>query len=177
MSPTSHCTTNGRPEYVRVIVPPRPTHASGIDLIRHDLSLFVNSTSDRAHCLGGILIPFDNKRLTSDNRASVTWLIRYAIARLLASADLEGPEKIMLKAAMKNPWNLPKRQILIQETERGCSVPVFAQLAGISIGDLKRELPGAILGQVTVNEWITWLEGKGFAVLKGSLHQTSKIVR
>ncbi|WP_263355435.1 hypothetical protein [Acidicapsa acidisoli] len=67
---------------------------------------------------------------------------------------------------MKNPWNLPKRQILIQETERGCSVPVFAQLAGISTNDLKRELPGAILGQVTVNEWIVWLEGKGFAVLK-----------
>jgi len=63
-------------------------------------------------------------------------------------------------------FNLPKQQRLRQELERACSVPVFAVLAGVSEDKVCRDLPGAALGQVTVQEWISWLEKRSLRVLK-----------
>jgi hypothetical protein len=44
-------------------------------------------------------------------------------------------------------------------------VPVFASLAGVSDDELLRDLPHAALGEVSVPEWISWLEKKDFEVL------------
>jgi hypothetical protein len=62
--------------------------------------------------------------------------------------------------------DLPKTQKLRQGSERDCSVPVFAALAGVSEDEVRRDLPKAALGQATVQQWIHWLERKGFEVLK-----------
>jgi hypothetical protein len=63
-------------------------------------------------------------------------------------------------------FKLPKQQRLRQESERDCSVPVFAALAGISEDDVRHDLPQAAMGQVTVLELITWLEKRRFKVLR-----------
>ncbi len=63
-------------------------------------------------------------------------------------------------------FKLPKTQELQQESERGCSVPVFARLAGVSEDEVRRDLPEAELGQVSVAGWVAWLEKRGFKVLK-----------
>jgi hypothetical protein len=62
-------------------------------------------------------------------------------------------------------FKLPKQQKLRQESDRSCSVPVFASLAGVSEGDLLRELPQASDGQIPVTQWVSWLKGMGFKVL------------
>jgi hypothetical protein len=56
-------------------------------------------------------------------------------------------------------------QSLRQEHERDCGVHVFAKLAGVSTGELLRELPEAING-VTVNTWEEWLRRKGLRVAR-----------
>jgi hypothetical protein len=62
-------------------------------------------------------------------------------------------------------FKFPKQQRLRQDSERGCSVPVFANLASVSEGEVLRDLPAAALGAVSVSEWIKWLENKRFDVL------------
>ena len=61
-------------------------------------------------------------------------------------------------------FKLPKQQKLRQETERGCSVPVFAALAGVSEDEVRRDLPDAELGLVDVVRWESWLATKGFKI-------------
>jgi hypothetical protein len=63
---------------------------------------------------------------------------------------------------------LPKFQELRQKSQRGCAVPVFARLAGVPEEEVLRDLPPAVLGLVSVGQWITWLKLKkrGFGVLK-----------
>jgi hypothetical protein len=63
-------------------------------------------------------------------------------------------------------YHLPKLQRLRQKSERGCSVPVFAELTGVSEDGVRRDLPQADLGQVEVDQWVSWLEKRGFRVLK-----------
>jgi hypothetical protein len=63
-------------------------------------------------------------------------------------------------------FKLPKPQILRQESDRDCSVPVFAALAGVSETKVLRDLPHAALGQVSVLEWMDWLEAQGLSALK-----------
>jgi hypothetical protein len=63
-------------------------------------------------------------------------------------------------------FKLPKPQMLRQKSERDCSVPVFARLAGIREEEVLRDLPGAAFGQVTVDGWKTWLDGRQFDVLQ-----------
>jgi hypothetical protein len=63
-----------------------------------------------------------------------------------------------------NHIKLPKPQMLLQSSERDCGVCVFAALAGISEEQVRHDLPEAHLGKLSVNEWIRWLEGKGFTV-------------
>jgi hypothetical protein len=63
-------------------------------------------------------------------------------------------------------FKLPKPQKLRQGSERDCSVPVFAALAGVSEDQVRRDLPRSHSGQVSVLEWMTWLEKKGLPVLK-----------
>jgi hypothetical protein len=63
-------------------------------------------------------------------------------------------------------WKLPKPQRLHQSGDRDCSVPVFAALSGLTEDQVRAELPGAVLGEVTVDGWIAWLESKGFRVTK-----------
>jgi hypothetical protein len=63
-------------------------------------------------------------------------------------------------------FRLPKLQRLCQRTERGCSVPVFAALAGIPEDQVLRELPGADEGKVRLDRWLAWLEEKGCKVLR-----------
>jgi hypothetical protein len=60
----------------------------------------------------------------------------------------------------------PKPQRLLQVTERGCSVPVFARLARVSEEQLCREVPGAPRGLITLGQWKEWLESRGFDVLE-----------
>jgi hypothetical protein len=60
---------------------------------------------------------------------------------------------------------LPKQQRLCQESDRGCSVPVFANLAGVSEDEVRRDVPQAALGQVTLAQWISWFETRGCKVL------------
>jgi hypothetical protein len=55
-------------------------------------------------------------------------------------------------------YKFPKQQNLRQESERGCSVPVFAKLAGISKDELLTQVPEAALGKVTHLQWKSWLE-------------------
>jgi hypothetical protein len=43
-------------------------------------------------------------------------------------------------------------------------VPVFAELAGVPEADVMRDLPGAALGQVSVDGWKAWLAGRGWLV-------------
>jgi hypothetical protein len=62
-------------------------------------------------------------------------------------------------------FKLPKQQELRQESDRACSVPVFARLTGVAEDQLLSELPQASDGDISVNQWITWLEGLGFTVL------------
>ena len=61
---------------------------------------------------------------------------------------------------------LPKPQRLHQVSERDCGVAVFAALSGISAEGICRDLSGAQLGEVSVSQWIQWLEEKGFSVLR-----------
>ncbi|MGA7795900.1 MAG: hypothetical protein WCA19_22940 [Candidatus Acidiferrales bacterium] len=63
-------------------------------------------------------------------------------------------------------FKLPKLQKLRQVTERGCAVPVFAILAGVSEDEVCRDLPQASLGLVSVLQLEGWLEKKGFKVLR-----------
>ena len=63
-------------------------------------------------------------------------------------------------------WKLPKPQLLAQRGARDCSVSVFAQLSGTPEEQLRRELPSAVSGQISVDEWIVWLQGKGLDVVK-----------
>jgi hypothetical protein len=43
-------------------------------------------------------------------------------------------------------FKLPKPQMLRQESDRDCSVPVFAALAGVSETKVLKDLPHAALG-------------------------------
>lgn len=61
---------------------------------------------------------------------------------------------------------LPKPQGLRQRASCDCSVPVFAALAGVSEDEVRHDVPKASLGEVSVDEWVCWLEGKGFKVSK-----------
>jgi hypothetical protein len=63
-------------------------------------------------------------------------------------------------------WKLPKPQGLHQRDERDCSVSVFAALTGLSEDQVRAEMPSAELGEVTVAEWMAWLESNGFTVTK-----------
>jgi hypothetical protein len=63
-------------------------------------------------------------------------------------------------------FKLPKQQKLRQESERDCSVPVFAALAGISEDEVRQDLPQAAMGQVSDLQLIKWLEKRGFKVLR-----------
>ena len=63
------------------------------------------------------------------------------------------------------PFKFPKQQYLRQETEKGCSVPVFAKLAGVSEYEVRRDLPQAALGRITHHQWKSWLENKNLHVL------------
>lgn len=59
-----------------------------------------------------------------------------------------------------------KPQMFHQTSEpRDCGVFVFAALAGVSEDEIRRDLPEAHLGEVSVDGWISWLEEKGFTVL------------
>lgn len=60
----------------------------------------------------------------------------------------------------------PVPQGLRQEGDRDCSVPVFAQLAGISREDLLTEMPLAGEGEVAVHEWEEWLGRRGLLVTR-----------
>jgi hypothetical protein len=62
-------------------------------------------------------------------------------------------------------FKFPKQQELRQESDRDCSVPVFARLAGVSEDEVRRDLPQAALGKITLLQWISWLEKRGFKVL------------
>ncbi len=62
-------------------------------------------------------------------------------------------------------FKFPKQQELRQESDRDCSVPVFARLAGVSEDEVRRDLPQAALGKITHLRWISWLEKRGFKVL------------
>ena len=60
-----------------------------------------------------------------------------------------------------------KPQMFRQTSEpRDCSVVVFAALTGISEDEIRRDLPEAPLGEVSVDGWISWLGKKGFSVLR-----------
>lgn len=61
-------------------------------------------------------------------------------------------------------FKFPKAQKLRQESDRDCSVPVFASLAGVSEDEVRRDLPQAALGRVRYLEWIGWLEKRGAKV-------------
>lgn len=63
-------------------------------------------------------------------------------------------------------FKLPKEQRLAQKSERDCGVSVFAELAQVPEEELLKELPEAHLGKVSVDEWIAWLETRGFDVLR-----------
>jgi len=63
-------------------------------------------------------------------------------------------------------FKLPKPQKLRQESERGCAVPVFASLAGLSEDEVRRDLPQASLGRVSIIQWENWLKKRGFNVLR-----------
>jgi len=63
-------------------------------------------------------------------------------------------------------FKLPKEQRLAQKAEHDCGVVVFAELADVPEEDLRRDLPEAHLGRVTVQGWIECLEGRGFHVYK-----------
>lgn len=66
----------------------------------------------------------------------------------------------------KHGLQLPKQQRLQQTSDRDCSVPVFAALTGLSDDEIRRDLPNAALGQVSVSEWMAWLHEKGRNPLK-----------
>lgn len=61
-------------------------------------------------------------------------------------------------------FSLPKSQKLRQQSDRDCSVPVFAALAGVSEDEVRRDLPNAPLGEVNVSQWEYWLQEKGLRV-------------
>jgi hypothetical protein len=63
-------------------------------------------------------------------------------------------------------FKFPKQQRLHQESERDCSVAVFAALTGLSKEVVCLDLPGAPLGVISVGEWIDWLKGRSFEVLQ-----------
>src|SRR5579875_361717 len=63
-------------------------------------------------------------------------------------------------------WDLPKAQRLLQRGERDCGVFVFAELSGVPEQTIRDEMPGATLGEVSVQGWMTWLQEKGFQVTK-----------
>ena len=63
---------------------------------------------------------------------------------------------------------LPKPQMLRQQAERDCSVPVFAAVAGVSEDNVRRDFPEAAVGGVSVLDWVHWLERQGFVVLNRS---------
>jgi hypothetical protein len=56
--------------------------------------------------------------------------------------------------------------MLRQESDHDCSVPAFATLTRISESEIRKDLPKAVLGQVTVFQWMSWLEKRGFEVLR-----------
>jgi hypothetical protein len=62
--------------------------------------------------------------------------------------------------------HLPKTQRLRQELERDCSVPVFAELTGVSSDEILRDFPHATIGRVTVEQWKAWLEKRGLTVVE-----------
>jgi hypothetical protein len=64
------------------------------------------------------------------------------------------------------PLKPMKAQRLRQKYERDCGVVVFTELMGISEEELLADLPDAVRGMVTVDEWCAWLESKGFTVTK-----------
>ena len=68
--------------------------------------------------------------------------------------------------------SMPKMQRLYQDGERGCSVPVFAALAGVSTKDILSDFPFAAKGEISVIEWETWLENRGLNVLRRGGCQT-----
>lgn len=63
-------------------------------------------------------------------------------------------------------FNFPKPQKLRQNLERECSIPVFAELSGVSEDEVRQDFPQAVLGLVTVEQWISWLHKRGFRVLR-----------
>jgi hypothetical protein len=65
-----------------------------------------------------------------------------------------------------SPFKFPKQQKLRQQTDRDCSVPVFAALTGISETEICRDLPLAPQQGVTVDGWMAWLSQRGLDPLK-----------
>ena len=63
-------------------------------------------------------------------------------------------------------FRFPKLQKLRQGSDRDCSVSVFAALARVSEDKVHADLPNASLGQVSVLEWMNWLEAQNLDVLK-----------
>ncbi len=85
------------------------------------------------------------------------------LGRLSSIIELD---RTMGKAMDYKDFKLPKEQRLRQTSERDCGIPVFAALAGVPEAEVRRGLPEAHLGTVTVDGWTRWLEQKGFKVEK-----------
>jgi hypothetical protein len=61
---------------------------------------------------------------------------------------------------------MPKPQRLRQRFDRDCGVAVFAAIAGVPYEQVCHDLPEAHEGAVSVDGWISWLEKRGFTVLR-----------
>ena len=73
---------------------------------------------------------------------------------------------IRSRLMVTSTFKFPKQQKLRQGTERGCSVPVFAALAGVLEDEVCRDLQMALDGLVSVQGWMDWLTAQGLDPLK-----------
>jgi len=63
-------------------------------------------------------------------------------------------------------FELPKGQRLHMQGRRDCGLRVFAELTHVPAEDIRRDLPMAFSGEVSVDGWLEWLKSMDFVPVK-----------